>query len=786
MADLSGISIDGKSYRLASESTLPRGAVLWDVSVEPSQAGDPSVAKVARWRVDGPLGYSFEGPDGYLGMDYGDNVDTRWDGLTTGPQIGTMTLSTYDASTWTATVRPVANYDVSFTPSAGSNYENVDDAVADDDATYNTSGSWDLFQMGTTGFGATTPVTKVTLHMRVRKTATANATTTMCFVYAPTSTTVGNLGSTIFLANNTTYQDFSLDVTENITADAWTIPEVEAARWGYRALAGDPVRVTQFYMEVVCSVPNACGSAIADGPNGERFLYIIRGKDVAKVDLTSQSLVNPGSVITLAENATSIVTTTTPSGTQEVSIGMEGTAYRVITTVAAAGTADTHGANADGEIYRILAQAPDRVPGLNGQNVKFNILSASTTMNDGNWQSAGILNVAGVTPTGFAALGKTWYLGTSDGPYALNPDTGLFEPLVEELGTSPENCRAMGRWTYLGVLAGTIAGLRYMNEYGSGTVGPEAQPANTSPVNGWVTALTGDARWLYAAVYNFLERKTYLIAGRPRTAFDPPGENPICWFPLATFDGLRCDLLRNLDYEGGRPWPAIVGGYGSNAFWITKGRSDNWREDRIVYSWASSGTWYGTELRRNPEMVKDLEAVEFTQAEDLAGSASSVQVGFAIDDADVQTLTAVSITGAAAQHRQLFASAGVPLSWASGYRIKPQIALTKSGAVIRLIGYLSLYYRERPKLMEVLRFTLLIDRSIPTHGPEAQQEDLLALMNAGPKLIASDRDADAGYWRITNVDVRTVASPGTGTTARGSDLRYASVTAKRWPQTSGD
>jgi hypothetical protein len=712
--------------------------------------------------------------------------------MTTGPLINSVTLSTYDASSYTVTLRPTLNFGtMGFTPSAGTNAECVDEAVANDDVDYNAASATasDRFRFAVTGLPVGTAITSITLNARIRKTGTGTPASDFTFGFASQAGGPASVAS-IALTNDTSYHDYSQTYTVGPSGGPWSVEELDALLCGYDFGSGDPIRVTQFWVTVTGTVPNACGSAVAVGPNNEYFLYVIRGKDVAKVDMRSMTLVNPGTVITLGDDAASIVTTETPSGTQEVAIGIEGTtAYRVITTVAAAGTADTHAAATGNPVRRIIGQAPDRVASFDTKNVYMNVLSASVTMAAPNWQSMGIMSRRGITPTGFASRGKLWVIGTNDGPYVLNPDTGIFDALVPALGLSLENCRATWLWPPAGVLCGTVNGLRYVNDYASATIGPENLSRNTSPVQGWVTAGCDSARWVFASLYNFRTNDTYLLAGRARLPEDPPGTGEVAWFPIATFEEKRSDFLRNADREGGSPYSILIGGYGANLFYLTQGRTEDWRDDTSVYRYATSGTWYGTELRRDMGMVKDLEAVEFTLAGSIGYlSMNSCTLAWSVDGAAYQSLTAIAGTDGLGAYRQLFVSGGVPLNWATGKRIKPKVTLSTSqsgttGASFKLIGNIDLHYRERPVMMEVLRFTLQLDGSLHNHGMAEQQDDLQALVDgSGPVLIEKDRDDNAGYWKVTDVTFETKATPG----PQGTDIRYAYVTAKRWPQTSGD
>ena len=95
------IVIGGTQYLLARENLLPTGARRWAVTARPSQPGDPSVDKVAIWKVSGPNLNSFEvledGEPGLLSVDYSTGIDTRWtDVACLGPATTVVDCSTGD------------------------------------------------------------------------------------------------------------------------------------------------------------------------------------------------------------------------------------------------------------------------------------------------------------------------------------------------------------------------------------------------------------------------------------------------------------------------------------------------------------------------------------------------------------------------------------------------------------------------------------------------------------------------------------------------------------------
>lgn len=803
------VTLDGKAYKLAANSTnatSPDGPRAWVLSQRPSQQGDPSISQVAEWRVDGPTFNSFEdvaegSPTGLLSTDYTDNCDTRWDGeLRLGPLLSTVTLSAYDTASYSVIMRPTFAFSCEWPSSTGGdNASTVDETVSDADATYNSTnvaGAIDLFFHTSSGLPPGTKITKITVTVVARKEATGTATSIKTYVQHGLG--LGALASTPqTFTDNTSYQTFSVDYATNPeTSLAWTVEEVDACWFGYQFNAGSTVRVTQAYATVVADVPNANGSAVVTGPNGQRFLYVIRGKNVAKLCVAQMCLTDPGTVITLAENATSILATETTSGTKELSIGMASTAYEVISAIASPGSADTHAANTASKVCRILAQASDRVVGLTGATAKGLILSG-TTMGapSTNWNDvATISGIQGIESTGFAQDGQVWIWGTNKGPFELNADTLNFAPLIDETGLNMENCRAMGRWSFLHALIPTVTAFRYQKDGDGASIGPEMFPRNMSPVQGVVTGFASTTRGMFVALYNPATRNTYLLYGRPAR----DGEyhsNPVSWFTIAKVPALRVDFLRNLDRDGGRVNPTLVGGYGSNLFSMTMGRSERWPDDEF-YAYASPGTWYGTEMRRSASMLKDLEAVEFFSVADIQGT---ITVGFTVDGGSLHQLTGtlktdagVAINGPAVTsgpQRLLFVDdTGAPLSWASGTFIKPQLTMVESDTFTSSVvkGTLRLYYRARPRMTQMLDTTFVLDSSTPTADADEQATALLALEGSGPVAMTDHKNVTS-YWRIDAIHIGTqkAASGGTQDVGR-QDISIATIHATRWPTGEGE
>lgn len=120
-----------------------------------------------------------------------------------------------------------------FTPSAGSNYQNVDDAAPDSDTTYNESSTTnhiDSFTYQNPGLGAT--VLAVQWNGYARKT---DAGTRQIAPHVRISST-DYTGSTLTLASSYTQYRQVYDVSP-ATAIAWTESEIDGAEFGVKVIA---------------------------------------------------------------------------------------------------------------------------------------------------------------------------------------------------------------------------------------------------------------------------------------------------------------------------------------------------------------------------------------------------------------------------------------------------------------------------------------------------------------------------------------------------------------------
>jgi len=523
------------------------------------------------------------------------------------------------------------------------------------------------------------------------------------------------------------------------------------------------------------------------------YLYVLSGREPYKIKLSTATAYDTS--IDLAENGTCLLATKADGGTEELSIGMAATAYHVVTAVGTDGAADTASANNEGKLAEFLGEAPDREIALSGKSIHGNVLSGTVTMDASAWASIGTVP-QNPTPTGFAMDGDELCLGYNYGPVMLDNRTETFFRLMPELGRSSQNGHAMTTWYPVGVLIPTVRSLRYLHNRTGESCGPETFQTNTSPVQGYCQALAGTDRWLFASFYDEAGADSYLCAARPRQAGDPH-TNPLSWYVLYQDLDVQSRFIVDVDTANGAlTSPTVYYGVGNNVAWFVRGRYPREIDDGLYRFPTASKTLYLTELRRQPSMVKDLQAVEFLSAG--CAAARTLTVGFAMDGGAANTLTGSldhtsgatlnGVVNTNGSQRILFVDdSSVPLSWATGIRIKPQVAFITSDATIspQIIGRFRLTYQLRALLQKVYEFVVVLDEGHPAKTAEEMQDQLLTDWGAGP-LAVEDPDGDSYYVKVESVQVQEVQETGGAPDRVPGFVRLATVTASKYPTADGD
>lgn len=508
-------------------------------------------------------------------------------------------------------------------------------------------------------------------------------------------------------------------------------------------------------------IDNANGVDVLPGPGGASYAYVIRGSTPAKVKLSDMTLANSGEQ--LQAPAKSVLTTRTASGVRELSIGMEGAPYRVLTQISAPPNLDNWATNDDNVVNAVLGIAPDRVVGMGEQTVRGNILSGAVTMASPNWSTVATIDGERLTFTGFAMDSGLWVVGTSDGPYMLDALTGNFFPIIREIDNNDLNCLQMSEWFPLGVVIPLSTGMRFQRNAQGASLGPETFQLNSSPVNGRPSAVTGGLRYLYTVEYNPTTGDSWLVAWHPREIGDGHA-NVLSPFVIHKFTAQVSLFLRHIGtVNGERTNPTLIGGLGSNAFYMTEGRTARHIDDSN-HRYETAGTTYLTEMRRNPGVIKDFELVEFES--DNCSATNTITPGFQIDGGSWNTLSGAidhddgatfngAVNSDGLQRIALVDDGNAPHSWATGRRIKPRLAYAGSASSApQVVGTLRLYYRWRPEMVRTFKFSIdLTDARAGDSTAKELEEALLEELTNGPVEVREDMDNDRYFTRVESVVV---------------------------------
>ena len=492
------------------------------------------------------------------------------------------------------------------------------------------------------------------------------------------------------------------------------------------------------------------------------YAYFMRGNYVTKVNLSTLAVTESK---LFGDITTDLIATQTPTAARELSVAFTSNPYQVAVPIS---TTDTWTANTAGSIQRIFGMDAQRVVGLSlptatsGQiTVQGNILSSTVTMLNSAW--ATVTNIVGsqIVPTGFITDAARWLISTSRGPYPIDPKLGSPYPLIPEMDNNTERGRTPSYWSFLGALLPSRYGVRWQKSNQGRSFGVETFPENRTVVQGYPTAIDSSTRWNYQSVYNVNTGTTWLLAFHP----DPREKRPdvvASPFVIGKFAG--SSVSRAMKWVGTanqyRATQILLLGKGTEAAYIIVGETPTEIDD-TAYRYTTSGTAYFTELRRHPNLIKDIEAIEFETANCNANQTITVSL---VSSGDAAGATTVTLTGATTgvndtiktngYQRRLFVNdAGVPNTNASGRRFYPQLAFATNTSTTspQVIGPIRVYYTLRPILTETITtFLQLQDNQISTAYD--QLIALQTLQNAAPVVVQDDFYGNTYSVRMKNVE----------------------------------
>jgi hypothetical protein len=366
--------------------------------------------------------------------------------------------------------------------------------------------------------------------------------------------------------------------------------------------------------------------AFSESMEAKQYMVVGRGTKLAIIDLSDRSQDADGTMAGAGAPfaaVTDLFFTLSAAGTEEISVGFDDTIYQVITAIS--GTGITSSANNESMKFRIFGHGGSdaaagviaglgRASGTPMNKVYSNTLSGSTTMDASAWQSRATISGEAFTFTGFALDGRFWLVGTSNGLYFLDSDGQRYRSLMEEVPNDPDAIAGFGLQgiSYLGpgVLAPLTRSLRLCQSLNSRSVGVEMFRNNTSPVQGRYGRAGASELWIYLPIYNTITGESYICAVRPRQPGDGHG-NELSFYPIIELDTLESKFCVFSEHKGGVTRPTMWAGSGSNVIYWEEGNLPRFPDD-TGYVYATSGTLYGTKLRRQPWKKKKVETIELT------------------------------------------------------------------------------------------------------------------------------------------------------------------------------
>lgn len=367
-----------------------------------------------------------------------------------------------------------------------------------------------------------------------------------------------------------------------------------------------------------------------EGMESTEYLLVFRGTKPGIIDLSDRLNKADGTMAGSGAPFGGAVTDAlfingAAANAQEIAVCYDNVAYDVITAVGGAGLTFT--ANNSSKIIRHMAimgsNAASSVVGGVGRvstagtamnTVYENIVAGSVTMDAPSWTTKATLSGEPIIFTGIALAGRFWILGTSNGAYYLDIDGQRFRGLIEEVDnqlSSPTNCFGLRQSSYFGTLIPLDRSTRVIQDLQDGgrTIGPERYPRNTSPVRGRLGRGDGSELWDYWPFYNGTD--TYICAVRPRQPEDLVSDQlPVVYYPIAKLSSAESKVVKVTGRKGSQARRTVYVGNGTDVSWFCEGDRHRMIDDQ-AYTYASTGTAFGTEMLRNPHMFKKVKRVGF-------------------------------------------------------------------------------------------------------------------------------------------------------------------------------
>ncbi len=326
---------------------------------------------------------------------------------------------------------------------------------------------------------------------------------------------------------------------------------------------------------------------------------------------------------------------------------------------------------------------------------------AGNPMTAADWSGANAVGEPGTAITALVGLGDLLYVGKTDGLYCLD-SSGIATQLTPELRgvTDGDNCRNMRAWHSM-LFVPHVRGMLRVQEMGeAGSIITSAQPGRDArsgnPVRGRITAMAGDDRWLYAALYTGTD--TYILAGRET-------DTAMVWHPLQRLAGVRCEAMH---ISGLWPNPRLFFGAGPDVGSIILPRQgDNPLADADCRYATSGQVTFSAHDSGVPATVKLYKRVE-VHAEGL-DEQNYVDVFLRVDEGSWQYVGRADRSPVSV----------LPLDprGVSGRTVRPRLSyhLASSAQPLRVLN-LVVRAAERPALVPVITAVLRAADNLPTNG----------------------------------------------------------------------
>ncbi len=254
---------------------------------------------------------------------------------------------------------------------------------------------------------------------------------------------------------------------------------------------------------------------------------------------------------------------------------------------------------------------------------------AANPMVWGDWSAAYTIGDPGSSITSMGSSADIVYIGKTDGLHALD-NSGDAPCLTPELRAYPDaaNCANMRSWHGLWLVP-HIRGFYSYQELGDSgfritPLGPNHDLDVDNPIRGRITAMVGDDRWLYAAIWN--GTTAYILAGREAKE-EEQKYGPMIWHPLCTAGDAAVGAMHISTL---RSYPALWFASGTTIkYFKLPVYSDDPQTD-TTYTYASSGSIYlSFQNWQSPATAKVFKSLEIET--DNASTFTGLSVYYKID-----------------------------------------------------------------------------------------------------------------------------------------------------------